>query len=84
MAVPQTLDYLDMIFDEFVELHGDRAMGDDKAIRTGFARLGDYRVLVIGHQKGRNLEEKKECFWGCAHPEGYRKALGKMRLGRQV
>jgi acetyl-CoA carboxylase carboxyl transferase subunit alpha len=77
---PQTLDYLDMIFDEFVELHGDRAMGDDRAIRTGFARLGDFRVLVIGHQKGRNLEEKKECFWGCAHPEGYRKALAKMRL----
>jgi acetyl-CoA carboxylase carboxyl transferase subunit alpha len=77
---PQTLDYLEMVFDEFVELHGDRAIGDDRAIRTGFARLGDYRVLVIGHQKGRNLEEKKECFWGCAHPEGYRKALGKMRL----
>jgi acetyl-CoA carboxylase carboxyl transferase subunit alpha len=77
---PQTLDYLDMIFDEFVELYGDRAFGDDRAIRTGFARLGDYRVLVIGHQKGRTLEEKKECFWGCAHPEGYRKALGKMRL----
>jgi acetyl-CoA carboxylase carboxyl transferase subunit alpha len=77
---PQTLDYIEMIFNEFVELHGDRAFGDDRAIRTGFARLGDYRVLVIGHQKGRNLEEKKECFWGCAHPEGYRKALGKMRL----
>jgi acetyl-CoA carboxylase carboxyl transferase subunit alpha len=77
---PQLLDYLDLIFDEFVELHGDRAIGDDRAIRTGFARLGDYRVLVVGHQKGRTLEERRQCFYGCAHPEGYRKALNKMRL----
>ncbi len=77
---PQLLDYLDLIFDEFVELHGDRAIGDDRAIRTGFARLGDYRVLLVGHQKGRTLEERTECFYGCAHPEGYRKALNKMRL----
>jgi acetyl-CoA carboxylase carboxyl transferase subunit alpha len=77
---PQLLDYLDLIFDEFVELHGDRAIGDDRAIRTGFARLGDFRILLIGHQKGRTLEEKAECCYGCAHPEGYRKALNKMRL----
>ncbi len=77
---PQTLDYIDLIFDEFVELHGDRAIGDDRAIRTGFARLGDYRVLLVGHQKGHTLNERKECFYGCAHPEGYRKALNKMRL----
>lgn len=77
---PQTADYLEMIFDEFVELHGDRAIGDDRSIRTGLARLGDYRVLVVGNQKGRTLEERKECFFGCAHPEGYRKALGKMHL----
>jgi acetyl-CoA carboxylase carboxyl transferase subunit alpha len=77
---PQTLDYLDLIFDEFVELHGDRAFGDDRALRTGFARLGDYRVLLVGHQKGHTLAERKECFYGCAHPEGYRKALAKMRL----
>jgi acetyl-CoA carboxylase carboxyl transferase subunit alpha len=77
---PQTLDYIDLIFDEFVELHGDRAIGDDRAIRTGFARLGDYRVLLLGHQKGHTLNERKECFYGCAHPEGYRKALNKMRL----
>src|SRR5947199_2089944 len=77
---PQTTDYLDLIFDEFVELHGDRAIGDDRAIRTGFARLGDHRVLVVGHQKGHNLKENSECLWGCAHPEGYRKALNKMRL----
>lgn len=77
---PQTCDYIDLIFDEFVELHGDRAIGDDRAIRTGFARLGDYRVMLIGHQKGHSLQERAECLYGCAHPEGYRKALTKMRL----
>ena len=77
---PQTVDYIDSIFDEFVELHGDRAFGDDRAIRTGFARLGDYKVLLVGHQKGRTLAERQQCFYGCAHPEGYRKALSKMKL----
>src|SRR5437588_2219788 len=77
---PQTLDYIDLIFDEFVELHGDRAIGDDRALRTGFARLADFRVMLIGHQKGRTLKERGECLYGCAHPEGYRKALNKMRL----
>ncbi|HEV3255943.1 MAG TPA: acetyl-CoA carboxylase carboxyltransferase subunit alpha [Gemmataceae bacterium] len=77
---PQTLDYIDLIFDEFVELHGDRAIGDDRALRTGFARLADFRVLLVGHQKGRTLKERGECLYGCAHPEGYRKALNKMRI----
>jgi acetyl-CoA carboxylase carboxyl transferase subunit alpha len=77
---PQTLDYVDLIFDEFVELHGDRAIGDDRALRSGFARLGDFRVMLIGHQKGHTLKERNECLYGCAHPEGYRKALNKMRL----
>jgi acetyl-CoA carboxylase carboxyl transferase subunit alpha len=77
---PQTLDYINLILDEFVELHGDRAIGDDRALRTGFGRLGDYRVLLIGHQKGHTLKERAECLYGCAHPEGYRKALNKMRL----
>lgn len=77
---PQLLDYIDLVFDEFVELHGDRAIGDDRAIRCGFARLGDFRVMLIGHQKGHTLPERKECFYGCAHPEGYRKALKNMRL----
>jgi acetyl-CoA carboxylase carboxyl transferase subunit alpha len=79
-ARPQTLDYVDLIFNEFVELHGDRAIGDDRAIRTGFARLADYRLMLIGHQKGHTLKERSECLYGCAHPEGYRKALSKMRL----
>ncbi len=79
-ARPQTADYLESVFDEFLELHGDRAFGDDRAMRTGFARLGDYKVLVVGHQKGRTLAERQQCFYGCAHPEGYRKAMSKMKL----
>jgi acetyl-CoA carboxylase carboxyl transferase subunit alpha len=77
---PQTMDYVTLMLDEFVELHGDRAFGDDRAIRTGFARIGDYKVMLVGHQKGRSLAERQQCFYGCAHPEGYRKALGKMQL----
>jgi acetyl-CoA carboxylase carboxyl transferase subunit alpha len=77
---PQTMDYVEMIFDEFVELHGDRAFGDDRALRCGFARLGNFKVLLVGHQKGHTLKERQACYYGCAHPEGYRKALGKMCL----
>ena len=77
---PQTRDYLDLIFDQFLELHGDRAIGDDKAIVTGLAHLDDIKVMFIGHQKGKNLAERTACNFGCAHPEGYRKALVKMRL----
>ncbi len=77
---PHTVDYTALIFDEFVELHGDKHFGDDRAIRTGFAKLGDDKVLLVGHQKGRNFKERTENFFGCAHPEGYRKALLKMRM----
>ncbi len=77
---PQTMDYVELLFEDFVELHGDRAIGDDRAIRCGFTRLGDYRVMLIGHQKGHNLQQRLECCYGCAHPEGYRKALRNMRL----
>lgn len=77
---PHTTDYTTLIFDEFVELHGDKHFGDDRAIRVGFAKLGDDKVLLVGHQKGRNFKERTENFFGCAHPEGYRKALQKMRL----
>jgi acetyl-CoA carboxylase carboxyl transferase subunit alpha len=77
---PQTMDYVRMIFDDFYELHGDRAFGDDRAIRTGFARLGDYKVMLVGHQKGKTLAERQQCYYGCAHPEGYRKAMAKMTL----
>lgn len=77
---PQTLDYLELVFDEFVELHGDRAYGDDRAILTGFAKLEDQKVMFIGQQKGRNLKERTIHNYGMAHPEGYRKALSKMQL----
>jgi acetyl-CoA carboxylase carboxyl transferase subunit alpha len=77
---PQTLDYVDLMFEEFVELHGDRAFGDDRVFRTGFARLGDFRLMLVGQQKGHTTKEKLECLYGCAHPEGYRKALNKMRM----
>ncbi len=77
---PQAPDYLQMIFDEFVELHGDRAYGDDRAILTGFAKLDQFKVMFVGHQKGRTYKERPLCNFGCAHPEGYRKALSKMKL----
>lgn len=80
---PQTCDYVQMIFNDYVELHGDRAIGDDRAIRTGFARIGDHKVALIGHQKGHNLKERNECLYGCAHPEGYRKALRVMKLAEK-
>ena len=77
---PKTSDYLGLVFDEFVELHGDKAFGDDPAMLTGFAKLDRHKVLVVGHQKGKTLTERQACHFGCAHPEGYRKAMGKMRL----
>ena len=77
---PMLTDYLDLVFDEFVELHGDKFFGDDRALRTGFAKLDQYKVLVVGHHKGKNLQERNECYFGCAHPEGYRKAMEKMKL----
>jgi acetyl-CoA carboxylase carboxyl transferase subunit alpha len=77
---PRTADYLDLLFDEFVELHGDKTFGDDRAMLTGFGKLDQYKVLLAGHQKGRTLRERQECNFGCAHPEGYRKAVAKMKL----
>jgi len=77
---PMTTDYLDLVFDEFVELHGDKAFGDDRALRTGFGKIDQYKVMVMGHQKGKTLKERNACYFGCAHPEGYRKAMRKMRI----
>ena len=77
---PKTSDYLDLVFDEFVELHGDRTFGDDRAIFTGFAKLDEHKVMFVGHNKGKTVKEKHACYYGCAHPEGYRKALAKMKL----
>ena len=77
---PYTADYLSLVFEEFVELHGDRHFGDDRAVLAGFAKLDELQVMVIGHQKGRTYKERTACYFGCAHPEGYRKAMAKMRL----
>lgn len=77
---PMTTDYLELVFDEFVELHGDKFFGDDRAIRTGWAKIDQYRVMVVGHQKGKSYKERTTCYFGCAHPEGYRKAMAKMRM----
>ncbi|HAK97350.1 MAG TPA: acetyl-CoA carboxylase carboxyl transferase subunit alpha [Planctomycetes bacterium] len=81
---PQVTDILDLIADEFIELHGDRAFRDDPCILTGFARIGGVRCMVIGHRKGKNTKEKLACGFGCAHPEGYRKAIQKMRLAAKL
>ncbi len=77
---PTTLDYIRMIMEDFIELHGDRLFGDDKAIVAGFAKLEDFKVAVVGHQKGKDTKENIERNFGCAHPEGYRKAMRIMRL----
>jgi len=77
---PHTTDYLSLVFDEFVELHGDKLFGDDRAIRVGFATLDGTKVMVLGHQKGRTFQDRTENYFGCAHPEGYRKAMAKMRM----
>jgi len=77
---PQTRDYIGMICRDFTELHGDRRFGDDPAMVTGFARIGPLKVMLVGHQKGKETSEKIACHFGCAHPEGYRKALAKMQL----
>ncbi|MFK7990155.1 MAG: acetyl-CoA carboxylase carboxyltransferase subunit alpha [Sandaracinaceae bacterium] len=77
---PYFLDYVERIFDDVIELHGDRSFGDDPAIIAGFARLDGQSVAVIGHQKGRTTREKVRRNFGMAHPEGYRKAMRIMKL----
>ncbi|HXT42406.1 MAG TPA: acetyl-CoA carboxylase carboxyltransferase subunit alpha [Candidatus Angelobacter sp.] len=77
---PYTLDYLRTTFSDFSELHGDRLYAEDRAMVGGFAKLGDHRVMVIGTQKGRETKDNILRNFGCAHPEGYRKALRLMRL----
>lgn len=76
---PTTLDYIELIFDSFIELHGDRVFGDDKAIVGGIAKFAGTPVTVIGHQKGRTTKMKIERNFGMANPEGYRKALRLMK-----
>lgn len=76
---PKTLDLINYIFDDFLQMHGDRLYGDDKAIVGGIALLNDEPVTVIGHQKGKTTDENIERNFGMAHPEGYRKALRLMK-----
>lgn len=80
---PFALDYIERCFTDWVELHGDRLFADDKAMPSGLARLGPYRCVVITHQKGRDTKENVKRNFGCAHPEGYRKALRLMRLAEK-
>jgi acetyl-CoA carboxylase carboxyl transferase subunit alpha len=80
---PYTLDYVNMIADDFVELHGDRSFSDDPAVVTGLAKIGDIPVMIAGHQKGRGTKERISRNFGQPHPEGYRKSLRLMRLAEK-
>jgi acetyl-CoA carboxylase carboxyl transferase subunit alpha len=80
---PFALDYIERCFTDWTELHGDRLFADDRAMPGGLARLGPYRCVVITHQKGRNTKENVMRNFGCAHPEGYRKALRLMRMAEK-
>ena len=73
-------DYLELMVKDFRELHGDKCFGDDRAIITGLGNIGRERTLIVGQSKGRNTKEKIACNFGCSKPEGYRKAISKMKL----
>ena len=80
---PYTLDYIEGIFKDFIELHGDRNVADDKAMVGGLAKLDNQSVMIIGHQKGRNTKQRQMRNFGMPNPEGYRKALRLMRLAEK-
>jgi acetyl-CoA carboxylase carboxyl transferase subunit alpha len=80
---PLFKDYVEKICPDFRELHGDRHFGDDAAIKCGLARLGGHKVMLIGHHKGSDTQERLQCYFGMAHPEGYRKALRCMKLAEK-
>ena len=80
---PYALDYLRLAFSDYVELHGDRFFGDDRAMPAGFATIDGIRCVVVAHQKGRDTKENIQRNFGSAHPEGYRKALRVMRLAEK-
>ncbi len=80
---PYTIDYINMIMDDFIEIHGDRFFGDDRALITGMARIDGRKVMLLGHQKGRDTKENLQRNFGCAHPEGYRKAMRAMRMAEK-
>jgi acetyl-CoA carboxylase carboxyl transferase subunit alpha len=80
---PYTLDYVERLFDDFIELHGDRARAEDPALITGLARFGGRTVAVIGQQKGRDLNERQKRNFGMPHPEGYRKGMRVMEIAQR-
>jgi acetyl-CoA carboxylase carboxyl transferase subunit alpha len=80
---PYTLDYIDLAFSDFIQLHGDRSFRDDEAIIGGWARLDGQSVMIVGHQKGRDMKQNLRRNFGMPHPEGYRKALRLMRLAEK-
>jgi acetyl-CoA carboxylase carboxyl transferase subunit alpha len=80
---PLLNDYLSLMFKDVRHLHGDRCFGDDKAIVTAMGQIGREKVMIIGHNKGKDIKEKIACNFGCANPEGYRKALAKMKLAEK-
>lgn len=80
---PYTLDYINTIMSDFIELHGDRSFADDKAIVGGLAKLNNQKIIVMGHQKGRDTKENLKRNFGCAHPEGYRKAYRLMQIAQK-
>ncbi len=80
---PHTTDYVQMIFEDFIELHGDRRFGDDGAIVTGLGRLDEHRVMLVAQRKGKETREKMAANFGMPQPEGYRKALHKMKLAEK-
>jgi acetyl-CoA carboxylase carboxyl transferase subunit alpha len=80
---PYTLQYIEMMCDDFIELHGDRNFGDDKAIIGGWGTIGGQTAMIIGHQKGRNTKDRQYRNFGMANPEGYRKALRLMKMAEK-
>ena len=80
---PQAVDYIRAFVKDFCELQGDRHFGDDRAVITGFGRLGSHKCMIVANHKGKQTQERIDCNFGLAHPEGYRKALAKMQLAEK-
>lgn len=80
---PYTFDYIEMIMTDFIELHGDRLFADDKALIGGLAKLDGQNLVIVGHQKGKDTKENLARNFGCAHPEGYRKALRLFKMAEK-
>ena len=76
---PTTKDYIDIICSEFIEIHGDRLYGDDPSIICGIGKIGEFKVTIVGHQKGNDVKENIKRNFGMPHPEGYRKAIRAMK-----